>query len=418
MKSAFRYLLFLWIITASISNANAYADVTFMVGDDAGVGNLNGPTGDRTASFSYPVGGVNNIVFYNQSSAIPTKANVKLYWRDVDTSSGRGIVYCTSKDGSSGVPITVQHQMVYSGKRADDGHKLYETNVTGLYYTLMLNRFWSFELTTSNSDMFVGDDGWHTVQFSITGDYIRGQCKTRNIQAVGGLYYDVTVEFYTDNSFNPSPNTNVQLKHTGEYLFSFQNEGPGIPNKSKSKMIKVNFSLTDIKIQLPTCFTSILLGESVTRSTVNLGEYTVGQITSDSATPVNFQISLQNCVRISSIKTKLKSNVVGVNNPLLLGNTLTGDDDAKGAGVLIEGLPNSQNSQNFTLKPNDGMSIYNDVEDDPGENNGIYNPDYPNANGRTTTQDLKFQATLKRDGNATVKPGGFKATSTFQVDYQ
>ena len=57
-------------------------------------------------------------------------------------------------------------------------------------------------------------------------------------------------------------------------------------------------------------------------------------------------------------------------------------------------------------------------EDDPGENNGIYNPDYPNANGRTTTQDLKFQATLKRDGNATVKPGGFKATSTFQVTYE
>ncbi|MDA4263114.1 fimbrial protein, partial [Escherichia coli] len=48
----------------------------------------------------------------------------------------------------------------------------------------------------------------------------------------------------------------------------------------------------------------------------------------------------------------------------------------------------------------------------------IYNPDYPNANGRTTTQDLKFQATLKRDGNATVKPGGFKATSTFQVTYE
>lgn len=107
------------------------------------------------------------------------------------------------------------------------------------------------------------------------------------------------------------------------------------------------------------------LGESVTRSTVNLGEYTVGQITSDSATPVNFQISLQNCVRISSIKTKLKSNVVGVNNPLLLGNTLTGTDDAKGAGVLIEGLPNSKNSQNFTLKPNDETSSYNDAEDDP-----------------------------------------------------
>ncbi len=47
MKSAFRYFLFLWIITASINNVNA-ENLTFMVGDDAGVGNLNGPSGDAT----------------------------------------------------------------------------------------------------------------------------------------------------------------------------------------------------------------------------------------------------------------------------------------------------------------------------------------------------------------------------------
>ncbi|MCW7002647.1 hypothetical protein NYV36_18965 [Escherichia coli] len=45
-----------------------------MVGDDAGVGNLNGPSGDKLISFSYPVGGVNNIVFYNPTSTTPTNA--------------------------------------------------------------------------------------------------------------------------------------------------------------------------------------------------------------------------------------------------------------------------------------------------------------------------------------------------------
>ncbi|MCW0136508.1 hypothetical protein OIU92_11840 [Escherichia coli] len=50
-----------------------------MVGDDAGVGNLNGPSGDKLISFSYPVGGVNNIVFYNPTSATPTNAQIKLY---------------------------------------------------------------------------------------------------------------------------------------------------------------------------------------------------------------------------------------------------------------------------------------------------------------------------------------------------
>ena len=256
MKSAFQYFLFLWIITASINNVNA-ENLTFMVGDDAGVGNLNGPSGDKLISFSYPVGGVNNIVFYNPTSTTPTNAKIKLYWSELDTSSSRGFVYCTSKNNSSGMPITVRHNMVDSGKMAD-GHRLYETNVTGLYYTLMLNRFWSYELRSSSPDIYVGDDGWHTVQFSITGDYIRGQCNTSRYQAVGGLLHDATVEFYTDSSFNPAPNTNVQLKHTGDYLYSFANEGPGVPNVSASKMLKIDFNLTDINIQLPTCFTSIL----------------------------------------------------------------------------------------------------------------------------------------------------------------
>ncbi|VED11951.1 putative fimbrial protein [Escherichia coli] len=75
MKSAFRYFLFLWIITASINNVNA-ENLTFMVGDDAGVGNLNGPSGDKLISFSYPVGGVNNIVFYNPTSTTPTNAKI------------------------------------------------------------------------------------------------------------------------------------------------------------------------------------------------------------------------------------------------------------------------------------------------------------------------------------------------------
>lgn len=47
-----------------------------MVGDDAGVGNLNGPSGDKLISFSYPVGGVNNIVFYNPTSTTPTNAKI------------------------------------------------------------------------------------------------------------------------------------------------------------------------------------------------------------------------------------------------------------------------------------------------------------------------------------------------------
>ncbi len=85
----------------------------------------------------------------------------------------------------------------------------------------------------------------------------------------------------------------------------------------------------------------------------------------------------------------------------------------KGAGVLIEGLPNSKNSQNFTLKPNDETSSYNDAEDDPEKTMEFITQIILMPTVVLQPEDLKFQATLKRDGNATVKPGGFKATSTF-----
>ncbi len=62
---------------------------------------------------------------------------------------------------------------------------------------------------------------------------------------------------------------------------------------------------------------------------------------------------------------------------------------------LLKGYPTAKIHKNFTLKPNDETSSYNDAEDDPGENNGIYNPDYPNANGRTTTQGPEISGNIK-----------------------
>ncbi|MCV5348708.1 fimbrial protein, partial [Escherichia coli] len=110
--------------------------------------------------------------------------------------------------------------------------------------------------------------------------------------------------------------------------------GNGINEHSKS--IYVDFDLVNITITLPTCFTSVLTGTSVSGSTVKMGEYSAEQIR-NGATPVPFDISLQNCLRVTNIETKLVSTKVGTENGQLLGNTLTGNDAAKGVGVLIEG---------------------------------------------------------------------------------
>ncbi|WP_042037599.1 fimbrial protein, partial [Escherichia coli] len=152
-------------------------------------------------------------------------------------------------------------------------------------------------------------------------------------------------------------------------------------------------------------------GKSVSGSTVKMGEYAPGQI-KNGATPVPFDIALQNCVRVGDIETKLSSGKLGTENKQLLGNTLTGSDAAKGVGVLIEGLANRKSAL-MILKPNDSTSVYKDNTGQTQNNDS--DAIYPEADG--ITYPLHFQATLKQDGNIAIEPGEFKATSTFQVTY-
>ena len=97
----------------------------------------------------------------------------------------------------------------------------------------------------------------------------------------------------------------------------------------------------------PTCFTAVLTGKSVSGSTVKMGEYAPGQIKKWCYSG-SFDISLQNCVRVGDIETKLSSGKLGTENKQLLGNTLTGSGAAKGVGVLIEGLANRKKCPNDT----------------------------------------------------------------------
>ena len=221
----------------------------------------------------------------------------------------------------------------------------------------------------------------------------------------------LTIEFYTDTSFNPTTTQQVTLSKTDNYLYSFKAYGAGVGINDHSYFLKIDFDLANIVLTNPTCFTAALSGGShVSGSTVRMGDYSVGQIR-NGATPVHFDITLQNCIRVRNIETKLISGKVGTENKQLLGNTLTATSAAKGVGVLIEGLANKKSAQ-MVLKPNDSTSVYKDYEEETDSSGGIY-PD----KGNGTSQPLHFQATLKQDGNIAIEPGDFKATSTFQVTY-
>lgn len=421
MKTFFRYFLFLALCSCCYTaNVGAANNVSYIVGDNYGVGPGNqkwrdtGPNGDVTVKFRYG-SGTNNLVFYKPTQLGPT--GVSLKWEQLDSASGGGFLYCNRSGTSSGTPMSIKHKMVDSGK-SYGGHKLLKTSVPGLYYTLAISNIWSaYTFTDINpSGIYIGDATEHFFHWHAESEQVLyWSCDNANNKnkywAVGGVVQTLTIEFYTDTDFNPTTNQRVTLLRTDNYLYSFKGEGVGIGINEHSHYLKIDFDLTDIVLTNPTCFTAALSGPSVSGSTVKMSDYSPAQIR-NGATAVPFDITLQNCIRVRNIETKLKSNKVGSVSKELLANTLTGNDAAKGVGVLIEGLKNTKSAQ-MVLKPNDATSIYKDYETENDTTGGIF-PDNGNAG---TSQPLHFQATLKQDGNIAIEPGDFKATSTFQVTY-
>ncbi|HBL7700308.1 TPA: fimbrial-like adhesin [Escherichia coli] len=416
MKIFFRYFLFL-VLSCSCFTAIG-SPTSFLVGNNAGVGerNFKGPSTAAQVTFRY-ASTANNLVFYKPTQLGPT--GVKLHWTELDTASGGGTLYCNASNRANpnGV-MYIENAMVDSGKTYG-GHKLFRTSVPGLYYTLFIAKLWSAHSTTttiSNSGLYIGDTTSQTFQWIITdSDLQRWGCDNAisydKFWAIGGVVHDLTIEFYTDTDFNPTTNQQVSLSRSSTYLYAFKAYSPGTLVVDHSHHLYIDFDLLNVQLTNPTCFTAVLTGKSVSGSTVKMGEYAPGQI-KNGATPVPFDISLRNCVRVGNIETKLSSGKLGTENKQLLGNTLTGNNAAKGVGVLIEGLKNTKSAQ-MVLKPNDSTSVYKDYETENDTTGGIF-PD--NGNGGTS-QPLHFQATLKQDGNIAIEPGDFKASSTFQVTY-
>lgn len=153
MKTFFRYFLFL-ILCLSCYTASAGTDdfVGYVVGNNYGVGPSDqkwretGPNGDVTVVFRYGTS-TNNLVFYKPTQLGPT--GVKLHWSQLDTASGGGFLYCNRSNNTSGGAMRIENAMVDSGKRYGN-HKLFNTSVPGLYYTILISNMWSAYGTVTN----------------------------------------------------------------------------------------------------------------------------------------------------------------------------------------------------------------------------------------------------------------------------
>lgn len=216
-----RWCLTLLVLLPFYSGCLHSAD-TIIVGDKSYSGSTNnnaGPQGDGNATATFSTG-ANQIVI--PTSAGLQSSNLRLQLGSMDSaSSGNGLIYCGA--GGMGTPLTLESHFVDAQVSAD-GHKLFKTNVQGLYFRMHMYRVSSFK-TTSSSDIYIGDTPQQTL--TLIPDSSVCVANQGKYTAIGGLVSKIDIEFYNDGTFNPNTTGSIALLSNKGYHYSVTNAAPG-----------------------------------------------------------------------------------------------------------------------------------------------------------------------------------------------
>lgn len=396
---------FLTVITLFLT-CPAHAYYSYVVGNlnsETTVKKNHGPTADATYTKSRIMG---KTVAYHSESGL--RELVVYDWGGMDTSEGGGYTYCIANE-SFDAPLRLVRGYGTPAGQTPDGHAMWKTNITGLYFAVEVYSLYTANSTLSTELPFWMDDNFVNIHFTPTGS-LKSSCDNTIVTTyalAGGIGISTRIHLYADNTFKPDadiPITDVDFLKPDGYDLMFENT---TTMATASHKIYFNFDTTGFNAVWPSCTASTVSGANVKGSTLDFGSYNRKQIT-EGVEPLPFQINLADCSYIKNIEVKLASTAIGSDNTLL-SNTLTGSSAASGIGVQIQGVQTNLSNQ-MVLIPGDANSIYK------------YSPyasqsDYIDSANEYSTNTLNFLATLKQDNNNPITAGDFKATGTFQMTY-
>jgi P pilus assembly protein, pilin FimA len=389
------------LLLSCVSSQCLALSTTLVVGDGpTNTKSWEGPSTDYTFT--------DNQHAFGQSVAIHSESSIiRLATYDWSGIADTGPVYCTKSGTHSDLQLT--NNYTASGLTSPDGHTLYKTSVTGLYFATQVTTLVVANINIAESSFWMEQKTKEIVSTGYYNDSTKRSCEglaDSRYLYMGNIMYGIKIYLYADSTFAPTDSAlqNFVLTKNGNVDFYINN-----PNSGAMRSYKINFVLPakGLKAVWPTCTASTVGGSAVSgTNTIKLGSYYPKQI-KDGLSPVKFSIDLKSCSYVNNMQVKLTSGNVGKNNTSLLGNGSKNSTPASGIGVLIEGLKNNVSAQ-MTLKPNDSSSIYKESNNNSGEGSPV----------GSTTKSLYFQATLKPDGtSATITPGDFKATGKFTISY-
>ncbi|ECJ3938182.1 fimbrial protein [Salmonella enterica] len=399
------FITMVMLIFSCPTQAKYYSYIVGDLNNTTPLSSNHGPKADATYAIQRVMG---KTVAYHSESGL--RELIVYDWGNMDTSKSGGYSYCNSTD-SFDAPLRLKRGYGTPFGQTPDGHAMWKTNITGLYFAVEVYALYTANSTLSNQLPFWMDNYYVDIHFTpSSGTSLKTNCDNTimNTYALaGGIGLSTRIHLYADNTFVPDPDTpitDVNFPKPDGYDLMFENTTTMLEASHK---IYFDFDTTGFNAVWPSCTASTVSGTNVKGSTLDFGSYSRKEIM-DGLGAVPFQITLTDCSYIKNIEVKLASTAIGTDNTLL-SNTLTGSSAASGIGVQIQGVQTNLSNQ-MVLIPGNANSVYK------------YSPyssqdKYIDSANEYPSNTLNFLATLKQDNNKSITAGDFKATGTFQMTY-
>lgn len=327
----------------------------------------------------------------------------------IATFDSRGGLFCKDALFYSRYTFKLSHNLVPGP--VFNGHQLFKTSLQGLYFDVQIIDLRGAYSTFSPNTFYLSNNS------QITKAKFTESCGSYYYE-IGGVIFNFQVRYYTDATFQHAQDRS----NSNSFLATFASNGniPGAPfpgpgmrfeNDAGSGSYWTISLPSQLYISPPTCYATAVSGPHTSGNTVDLGTWASSEVQNNLTPARPFNIELSGCLKTTKATFRLTTNVPAPLAPHLLGNALTESSAAQGAGVKIVGL----GGPGYELQANNTSSTYPIGLTYSGESYAEY------VNGKIamtgSQMSVPFTAQLVRAGNATVKPGSFKASAIFTVSY-
>ena len=358
-----KYLLLPVALLALSFNASASTECHLSQSGKSGTMALNG-------------GGTNPISFHYVSDDVSGSIYELTYF---DPSLDRDLwTYCNNgKDGVAFYMNTTEASRVNSA----DGRALYPTNVDGIYYAVKMYS------TGGGGGYFPSSNGGSWV---MTDSGSESYWDSKQMKATVTLYQGGG---FAGNVNNVSAITPKDSRTLGQIRI-------GTADSDDNNPWTINVTPTSFSVPVYAATCSAVSANNGTNN-VDFGEIMMSSLRDGYWPYQNFTLQMKYCTNTVWMRFKLSSTTSTTegNGYMLLKNTLSGSNAAKGIGVYVQTNAITRDGTN-AFKP--GAEIWSPMTS--VTNNSSY--------------DLPFYARMYSLGDgSTVTAGEFKAIGTFTIDY-